>query len=308
MVFDEIRGQLEELVRTKSPQWVFSGEELAAAVDEHLDGTAPQDYGVWVYYPWSRRLVHLLDQEEFVFLRTNRNVYKITPDEYAVLATKKVGIIGLSVGQSIAMTLAMERSVGELRLAAFDVLELTNLNRIRAGVHQLNVPKAVLVAREIAELDPYLRTVVFAGGITEQNIDEFFDGAGAGDGDDGAGGGGGGRLDAVVDECDGLDVKVLCRQKAREYGVPVIMEASDRGTIDIERFDLERDRPLLHGLLGGLDIDRLKTLRTSEEKLPYILAFAQLDTLSARMKASMVEIRHTISTWPQLASAVALDD
>jgi molybdopterin/thiamine biosynthesis adenylyltransferase len=299
MVFDEIRGQLEELVRTKWPQRAFSGEELAAAVDEHLDGTPSEGYGVWVYYPWSRRLVHLLDEDEFAFLRTNRNVYKITPDEYAVLATKKVGIIGLSVGQSIAMTLAMERSVGELRLADFDVLELTNLNRIRTGVHQLNVPKAVLVAREIAELDPYLRTVVFGCGITEDNVDEFFLG--------GAGGaGGGGRLDAVVDECDGLDVKVLCRQKAREYGVPVIMETSDRGIIDIERFDLERDRPLLHGFLGGLDIDRLKTLRTSEEKLPYILAFAQLDTVSARMKASMVEIRHTISTWPQLASAVAL--
>ena len=81
-----IRGQLEELVRTKRPQCTFSSKELAAAVDEHLDGTAPQDYGVWVYYPWSRRLVHLLDEEEFVFLRTNRNIYE------------KVGIMGLSVG------------------------------------------------------------------------------------------------------------------------------------------------------------------------------------------------------------------
>jgi hypothetical protein len=33
-------------------------------------------------------------------VRTSRNVYKITPDEYAVLATKKVGIIGLSVSSS----------------------------------------------------------------------------------------------------------------------------------------------------------------------------------------------------------------
>ncbi len=31
--------------------------------------------------------------------------------------------------------MAMERSFGELRIADYDVLELTNLNRIRTGVH-----------------------------------------------------------------------------------------------------------------------------------------------------------------------------
>ena len=35
------------------------------------------------------------------------------------------------------------------------------------------------MARKIAEFDPYLRTVVFAGGITEENVDEFFGGDGS---------------------------------------------------------------------------------------------------------------------------------
>src|SRR5918998_665534 len=73
MVFDEIRGQFEELVQAKSPGRALSGDALAAAVDEQRAGTP----SVWVYYPWSRRLVHLLGEEEFAFLRTNRNVYKI---------------------------------------------------------------------------------------------------------------------------------------------------------------------------------------------------------------------------------------
>jgi hypothetical protein len=86
------------------------------------------------------------------------------------------------------------------------------------------------------------------------------------------------------------------------------MEASDRGTLDVERFDLHPDRPIMHGWLEHLTIDFevLKKLKTSEEKLPYILPISGLETLSPRMKGSMIEIEETITTWPQLASAVAL--
>ena len=31
------------------------------------------------------------------------------------------------------------------------------------------------------------------------------------------------------------------------------MATSDRGLVDVERFDLEPHRPILHGLLGDLD-------------------------------------------------------
>lgn len=50
-------------------------------VDAYLGQTPPEEYGVWVYYPWSTRLVHLLDEAEFIELRTNRNKYKLTPEE-----------------------------------------------------------------------------------------------------------------------------------------------------------------------------------------------------------------------------------
>ncbi|MGB1031398.1 MAG: ThiF family adenylyltransferase, partial [Flavobacteriales bacterium] len=120
-----------------------------------MKGVEPADYGVWVYYPWLRKLVHLLDEKEFVECRTNRNKYKITAEEQEVLSKKVVGVVGLSVGQSVSLTMAMERSFGELRIADFDDLELTNLNRIRTGVHNLGLPKTTIVAREIAEIDPF---------------------------------------------------------------------------------------------------------------------------------------------------------
>ncbi len=290
-VFDQLQSQLEELVKSLNPSTVFSKETLQEAVKLHLDHTPAVLYGVWVYYPWSGRLVHLLDEEEFIFLRTSRNQYKITPEEQHTLSTKKIGVVGLSVGQSVAVTMSMERLFGEIRLADFDLLELTNLNRIRTGVHNLGLPKAISVAREILEIDPFLKVICYTDGLTEANMDRFFLQ--------------GGKLDLLVEECDSIDIKILCRHQARALQIPVVMETSDRGMLDVERFDREPDRKILHGLIDHLDLEKLKTLKTSEEKLPYMLPVVGFETISTRLKASALEIGQTITTWPQLASAVS---
>lgn len=294
VICDEIYGQLRELIKSKNPTKKLTADEYEQYISAYVKSDNLDEFGVWVYYSWSNKVVHLLDKEDFVFLRTAANRNKITTTEQNLLATKKVGVIGLSVGQSVSVTIAMERGCGELRLADFDTLELNNLNRIRTGVHNLGILKVVSVAREIAEIDPFFNVVIYPEGITDATIDDFFTK--------------GGKLDAVIDECDGVDVKILCRVKAKELQVPVLMEASDRGTLDVERFDLEPDRPIIHGWLQHLkiDINVLKQLKTAEQKLPYILPISGLETLSARMKASMVEIEQTITTWPQLATAVTL--
>jgi molybdopterin/thiamine biosynthesis adenylyltransferase len=292
LVHDEILGQVEEFVKSITPKTVFSKPQLTEAALKHIGNTPQEEYGVWVFYPWSNKLVHILDEAEFVTVRTNRNQYKITPAEKEKLATKKIGILGLSVGQSIALTLAMERGCGELRIADFDILELSNLNRIRTGVQNLGIPKTVAVAREIAEIDPYFKVTCFHKGANEENIDEFITS--------------GGKLDILVDECDGLAIKILCRQKAKEHRIPVVMDTADRGMIDVERFDLEPNRSILHGYIDHLDISKVKEAKTNEEKVPYLLPMLGLETVSTRMKASMLEIEQTITTWPQLASSVVL--
>lgn len=288
---DEIYGQLQELVKMKSPALRIKPEEYPELIQKHLAGRDIHAYGVWVYYPWSRRLVHMLDEEEFIGVRSNRNQYKITAKEQEILSSKRIGIIGLSVGQSIALTLAMERGFGELRLTDFDTLELSNLNRIRSGVHNLGIPKVVITAREIAEIDPFLKVTCFFNGLTEENMDSFFTGMG--------------NLDLLVDECDGLDIKILARFKARELRIPVIMDTSDRGMLDVERFDLEPERPLLHGTIENVDPKNISGLST-EDKIPVMLQMLGVENISLRAKASMIEVEQTINTWPQLASSVAL--
>ena len=290
-VFDEIESQLSELIKIRNPDKKLSGYQLSDAVTGLLDGIETKNYGVWVYYPWSQNIVHILDEKEFIELRTSRNLFKITPEEKDILSQKKVGVIGMSVGQSVAVTMAIERSFGEIRIADFDTIELSNLNRIRTGIHNLGLSKVVITAREIAEIDPFLKVTIFPDGITENNIEQFITENG--------------KLDIIIDECDGVEVKVLCREKARQYGIPVLMEASDRATIDIERFDIEPERPLFHGMVPGLTYELIKE-KTKEEILPYIFSIAGYETLSDRMKYSLTQIGKTITTWPQLASAVVL--
>jgi len=289
-VFDTIKNQLGDLIKGLNPSVIFNAENLNQAIEKHLNGVNIQQYGVWVYYPWLEKLVHILDEEEYVTVRTNRNKHKITAKEQAILADKKIGVIGLSVGQSVSLTLAIERGCGEIRIADYDVLDLTNLNRIRSGVHNVSIKKTVIVAREIAEIDPFLKVTCFHEGITEANIDAFLTENG--------------KLDLLIDECDSFDIKISARKKAKGLQIPVLMEGSDRCTIDIERFDLDPNRPVLHGFVENLDMDAFKLLKTIDERIPYIAPVTGVETLSPRMKASAMEIMSSISTWPQLASAV----
>lgn len=291
LVGDEIDSQVGEMLRAKFPKKKLKGESLQKEVASFFQDKDRFHYGVWVYYPWSRRLIHLLDREDFIFTRLSPNNPKITPEEQAVLQSKKIGVVGLSVGQSISLVSSMERICGELRIADFDVLELANLNRIRAGVHNMGVNKSIMVAREIKEIDPFFTLRVFTEGLTQKNIWDFFHT----DGD----------LDLIVDECDSIDIKILLRLEARKMKIPVVMDMSDRGTIDVERFDLEPERPILHGWIDHLDYTKMGGM-TNEEKIPFMLPIFGMDTISKRLKASMIEVGESIHTWPQLATSVAM--
>jgi nitroreductase len=242
----------------------------------------------WVYYPWRRAAVRLLASKSFSTLRLDRNRNKLTRAEQARQRTIRVGVVGLSAGHSIAHVLAMEGIVGELRLADFDTVELSNLNRIPASVLDLGINKALVAARRIAEIDPYLRVVVQQEGVTRKNLPEFLDG-----------------LDLVIEECDSLDMKFLVREVAREAQIPVIMETSDRGVLDVERFDLEPDRPIFHGLLGDMDSTRLGGLSLAQ-KAPFVMRIIGPRDASSRGAASLLEVGQTITGWPQLGSEVTL--
>ncbi|MDT7799146.1 MAG: hypothetical protein QOI78_2579, partial [Actinomycetota bacterium] len=287
-IHDTLDEQLTELVRSREPG-CRDAAEIARKKTEQPAGVAAWEYGTWVWYPWSGRLVHVLPREEFRLVRTDRNRGRIERPEQRELLTKRIGIIGLSVGNSAALTFALEGIGGAYKLADFDEFGLSNLNRLRAGVHHLGVNKAVLTARQMFEIDPYLDIEIERDGLTPETIEDFFDGG----------------LDLLVEECDTPWVKIAAREYARDLGIPVVMDCNDRGMLDVERFDVEPDRPLLHGLLGDVKSVDLAELG-HQQKVDLILAMVDADRISPEPAASFGELGHTLSSWPQLASGVAL--
>lgn len=250
------------------------------------DSTLLGEGARWAYYPWRRAVVAVLGPRGFRALRLDRNRNNITIDEQAKLGSLTVGVAGLSVGHVIAHTLALQGLCGRLRLADFDHLELSNLNRVPASVFDLGLNKAQVAARRIAELDPYLTVDVFDAGITTETLDAFL-----------------GGLDIVIEECDSLDMKIALRIAARHRQIPVLMATSDRGRVDVERFDQTPERPIMHALLDELDIELVAGM-SRREKLPHMLRYDEAEHISPRTAASLVEIDRSLSTWPQLASDV----
>ncbi|MBP2586733.1 hypothetical protein J3A78_007211 [Streptomyces sp. PvR006] len=292
-VHDRIEEQVVELLHCLAPSDPFGGRSRVAAVADTVGGRLDV-YGRWVWYPWSGRLVHVLPEAEFRLVRTDRNRDKISREQQQALLGRRVGVIGLSVGSGAALTCAMEGVGGAFRLADYDRLGLSNLNRLRAGVHELGLEKSVLCARHMFELDPYLDIEIHRGGVSEETIEDFFvqDEQGRG-------------LDLLVEECDTPWVKVAAREHARRRRVPVLMETNDRGLLDIERYDLEPDRPLFHGRTGTTTADDVRGL-DREQAIRFLLTIVDEQRLSPAMADALARVGQSLSSWPQLAGGVML--
>lgn len=281
---DPIEAQLEDLAVVRLPasdgprRRRFVAEILAAA-------GAREAYGRWVYLPWQREIVHLLAPEAYFEVITDRNRDKITRDEQRLLRGRRIGAIGLSVGGEAAVTVAQEHLCGEIVLADFDCLDLSNLNRLGAGFDELGQNKAIVVARRIARIDPYLKVTLFQDGVTEDNLDAFLEG-----------------LDLVIEECDGLEVKHLVRRRARERGVNVVFAADERGFLSVEPYGDRPDLPLFHGR-----IEQPQPPRASwSTPLAFMRALTEWmggwEQISARSRRSLERIGETHCGYPQLAS------
>lgn len=285
---DHLEFQIRELLKLKNPNKVLTNEEYLEGITAYYNSNPTEMAGIWCYFPWSKNLVHLLDEEDFIAVRTNRNQLKIRSEEQQLLKTKSIGVIGLSVGQAIAITAVMERICGKIKLADFDSIDLSNLNRLRTGIHNLGKSKVILAAREIAEIDPFIEVEIHKEGITSSNIDDFI-----------------GNLSVLVEVCDDMPTKINSRIVARKNKIPVVMDTNDRGMVDVERFDLEPQRPILHGYVNEEQLTNLKNL-TPNERMDLVMKIVSFESTSPRLKESMQQIGKTITTWPQLASSIML--
>ena len=286
-VRDEIDQQLG--ISARSRQRRQHGNPSDADV---LAGVDKEVFGRWVFYPWLSTLVHVLPHEEFRELRLDRNRHKVTAGELGRLASSTIAIVGLSAGNAIARCLCLEGVSESFKLADFDTLALSNMNRLEAGVHDLGIrARRSSSPGSSARSNPYVDLTLWHEGISPESLDAFLLDAP--------------RPSLLIDECDDMRMKLLLRERARTLRVPVLMETSDRGMLDVERFDLESERPILHGLTGNVSSSTIRDL-PDDASIRRSSCPSWARSRSRPRGRSLLEIKQTLSTWPQLASDVIL--
>jgi hypothetical protein len=293
---DIYKPQLTELFEITNAQLLTSPDyeqKLQEFIDER---SSPQHElsGNYVYYPWSGLLLHMVGEEELIALRTNRTLNLVTREEQKKLRQFTAGVAGLSFGNGIALSLVYGGASDTIKIADRDIFETTNLNRVKVGLPSVNEDKVGVTAHEIYEINPYAAVKTFNDGITEDNIDDFI--------------GGDKPLNIVFDVVDDLSMKVRLRLAAKKAGIPVIMLTSleDSVLVDVERFDLEPEAEIFHGLLGSVTDELLSKDLSEPEKARYAMRIVGPDVVSYRNLLSLADIGTKLVSRPHLYGTVSI--
>ena len=293
-VYAEQLEELFEITHADKRQSPAFRQDMRVFVDARVTGFGGFG-GNWVYYPWSGVLVHTVSEAEYAVLRTNRNRNLITEEEQEKLLNCPMGIVGLSVGSRIASTLAYGGIGNALKLAEYDTLETTNLNRIPARLDQIGEPKIEIVSRHVYEANPYASLVFFEQGLTTDTLEEFVCGAPA--------------PKIIFEVIDNFVMKIQLRLAARRARIPVLMFANlgDSVLVDVERYDLDPETPLFNGRAGKTPEEILENPDiTQAEKHRYAVELVGREHIPERAMQSVREIGRTLVGRPQLAGTVAI--
>jgi tRNA threonylcarbamoyladenosine dehydratase len=286
---------LDELFEIEFP-WLKPGNAVFNRTKQQwLEGWKAigpfKNQGQWAYYPWSKQLVHFPPEEVFKRLRTARNRNLITEEEQVTFQNKCVGIAGMSVGSNILNSLVLVGGPRHLKISDPDTISIPNLNRLMAPASAVGLNKAVYFGRRTVEVDPFIKVDVYDKGLTPSDFESFFNQP---------------KLDLFIEEMDDPYLKVESRKMARKLRIPVLQAADngDGALIDVERFDLEPDRPLFHGRFEGvMDLNSISEKLTFAQKLTMIANIVHLEEATPRAQSSLQEVGSVLNTWPQLGTA-----
>ncbi|MST04460.1 MAG: hypothetical protein EXS49_02765 [Candidatus Pacebacteria bacterium] len=292
-VIDRYEELLEEIFLLRNAKYKFD-KNYSAPFKEFIKTFGNlENLGNWFYFPWINSIIHFLPEEMHFEMRTGRNKNLITKEEQEKYYNSRVGILGMSVGSHVAMTLAMTGGAKTIKIADFDILSGSNLNRIRTGYHNIGVPKVHIVARDIYLINPYANVKAYPEGLTPANMEDFLNGEG--------------KLDCLVEEMDNPFLKLKVREVARSIGIPVIMgtDNGDNIIIDIERFDLKKSTKIFNGIIGNLKAEDFA--KATPQEIPKLIAkLAGANLAPIRMLHSVMEVGKTLYSFPQLGTAANL--
>lgn len=297
IVHDQVNLAVEELYDIEFPhekdfQEKSQFSEFRAGLAESGDLAY---WGTWVYFAWSNMIVHFPPKKELRMLRTSRNRNLITAQEQSRLYEGTVLIGGLSVGSNVIEAMVSQGIGGKFIMADSDVIEPSNLNRIRAPYHETGVHKVHFVAKKVSEADPYIEQVHLLEGLDEHSLIEAIKSH---------------SPDVLVDEMDDLEMKLKVREIAKSYSLPVVMAAdnAENSLLDIERYDLDNELELFSGRVPEQVLDRIRQGNLSRPEIGAMIGqyFVGIENTTLQMLKSLTEVGKSLPSWPQLGGAAAL--
>jgi hypothetical protein len=295
-VEDRVDLAIDELFDIEYPSKKDSkSEEEVQSFGKKITGDNVAEWGEWVYYPWLNKAVHFPSKQELRALRTSRNRNLVTQEEQLKLYKATLLVLGLSVGSNIVEALVSQGIGGKLLLVDMDVIEPSNLNRIRSPYHQVGLSKVEAISRKVWEIDPYIEIRQFSDGLTEKNLIEILNSN---------------TVDVVIDEMDDLRMKILLREVAKARHIPVVMAADDgdNSLLEIERYDRQPELEPFSGRIPQEVLKRIKAGNLPRAELGVMIGryFVGPEYIPLRMYESLGEVGKTLPSWPQLGSAAAL--
>lgn len=270
-------------------------EAEVAAYAAKLTSDDASAYGNWVYYPWNGNLVHFPEKQALRDLRTSRNRNLITAAEQTELYKATVLVVGLSVGSSAVEMLLSQGIGGRFVLVDMDIIEPSNLNRIKVPYTEVGISKVDAMAKKISETDPYIEQIHYQAGLNEENIEEILVRY---------------KPAVIIDEMDSLVMKLKLRDAAKQHRVPVIMatDDGDNALLDIERYDTDSEQQAFEGRIPDDIIQKILAGELSRPETGMLIGkyFVGTEHIPLRMFESLMEVGRTLPSWPQLAGAATL--
>lgn len=245
---------------------------------------------LWIYFPWSKTILHSLNEEFFFKLRTARNKNIISKNEQEKFRDFKVGIAGLSVGSEIAHTIIRTGGAKKMRIADSDIIEVSNLNRMNASILDVNKKKIDIVAKNIWETDPFAKIDLYESGLNKDNLEEFLLGES--------------KLDIFIDSIDDLNIKTLARRICKDNRIPVLMatDCGDSVILDIERYDLEPNYKIFHGIFETEEIFFTENIM-QKDWLVLAERIIGVNHLPQRLVESINEVSISLPAVPQVGNS-----
>lgn len=249
-------------------------------------------FGKWFYFPWSNKLVQYPDEADHRNLLTFRNRYLITPDQQTKLGGAVIAYAGLSVGMKVLEDTVHSGVARKVIIADPDRISMMNLNRLNAGMEEVEMRKTDVAGIRVSELNPYIRQVHFRDGITPHNVHAIAEQH---------------RVDLVYEHVDRLQTKILLRKNARKERIPLIMatDIGDKSLIDVERYDEDFVTPFF-GRLTDRQIQQIEKGSLSPEQTQRaIVDIIGPENISLQMAKSLGHIGVTLSGIAQLATTAS---